>query len=289
MSEVTTAAPPATATAPATSAPPAPTSSPAPAAPAAPVEQKTWTSELPDELKGYVQTKGFKDPAAVLESYRNFEKLHGVPADRLIRLPETLEGAEARAIFEKLGRPHDAKDYSIKVEEFAGGQELGEWFRSIADRANWTQKQLDSFVDAWNERSKNWQTSETEKAEATYIEQEQSLKRSWGLAYDQNINLAKQGALAIGLSPENVDALEAAMGYEKTMLMLHKLGSATGESKFVSGQSAGGVMSADAAKAKIQELMGDSAFIRRYSKGDAEARRQMDHLHQAAYPGMTPL
>ena len=50
-----------------------------------------WTSGLTDEMRGYVQNKGFKAPQDVVESYRNFEKLHGVPQDRILKLPENLD------------------------------------------------------------------------------------------------------------------------------------------------------------------------------------------------------
>ena len=74
-----------------------------PAAPAAPAD---WTAGLPEEMKGYVQNKGFKDPSAVVESYRNFEKLMGVPQDRMIKLPEKAEDKAAwDSIYNRLGRP----------------------------------------------------------------------------------------------------------------------------------------------------------------------------------------
>jgi len=47
-----------------------------------------WYAGIADEgLRGYVQTKGFKDPGALAESYRNLEKLQGVPQERLLKLP----------------------------------------------------------------------------------------------------------------------------------------------------------------------------------------------------------
>ena len=74
-----------------------------------------WTTGLNDDLRSYVQNKGFKDTAAVVESYRNFKKLHGVPQDRILKLPENLDTPEGRAISERLGAPKDAKDYSINL------------------------------------------------------------------------------------------------------------------------------------------------------------------------------
>ena len=72
-----------------------------------------WTSGFNDELKGYVTSKGFKDPASVLESYRNSEsligKLKGVGSDRIIGLPEKADAPEWKDNWNKLGTPKEAK------------------------------------------------------------------------------------------------------------------------------------------------------------------------------------
>jgi hypothetical protein len=249
-----------------------------------------WTASLNEDLRGYVATKGFKDPAAAIESYRNFERLHGVPADRLLKLPENLDSPEGRAIWEKLGRPKDAKDYSINIPDSLGDKELADWIRTVADSGNYTQKQVDTLVKGFNDRTEGMIKAATDKAQAEFQVQEANLKRDWGQAFDQNVNLAKQACNNLGITKDHVDALEDSLGYEGTMKLLQKLGGATGEAPFVSGQSAGGgVMAADQAKARINELMRDPAFGRRYASGDADARRQMENLHKMAHPGMTSL
>jgi len=268
-----------------------PAAAPAQTSTATGTDQTTdWKISLTDELRGYATSKGFKDPAAVLESYRNFEKLQGVPADRLLKLPENLDAPEAGAIWEKLGKPKDPADYSITVAEEAGGEEVANWLRDVATKSNLTQKQVEKFVNEWNERSINFQKAQQQKELEAYQVQEGNLKREWGVAFDKNLNLAKQAVNTAGISKEEVDVIEGAIGYEKTMKLLAKLGSATGEAGFVRGDAAGsGLLSVDQAKSRIKELMQDSAFTRRYAAGDTEARRQMDSLHQMAFPGTRSL
>lgn len=248
-----------------------------------------WTAGLSEELRGYVANKGFKDPAAVVESYRGYEKLMG-DKDRLVRLPENLDTPEGRAIFEKLGRPKDAKDYSVNVSDTAGGKELAEWFREIADKGNFTQKQLDTFVQNWNARSDAHVKAQEETMKQELQVQEANLKRDWGVAFDQNMNIAKAGATSLGLSKEDIDFLEERKGFEFTMKYLHKMGAATGEAGFVSGKTPGvGLMASDQAKSEIKRLSEDVGFVRRYTAGDAEARRTMDNLHKMAHPEMMSL
>lgn len=288
----TPAAPAATQSASAqTSTPPAaPSSAPQTSAAVGGEQTTDWKISLTDELRGYATSKGFKDPAAVLESYRNFEKLQGVPADRLLKLPENLDAPEAATIWEKLGKPKDPADYSITVAEEAGGEEVANWLRDVATKSNLTQKQVEKFVNEWNDRSINFQKAQQQKELEAYQIQEGNLKREWGVAFDKNLNLAKQAVSTAGISKEEVDVIEGAIGYEKTMKLLAKLGSATGEAGFVRGDAAGsGLLSTDQAKSRIKELMQDSSFTRRYASGDVEARKQMDRLHEMAFPGTRSL
>ena len=153
-----------------------------------------------------------------------------------------------------------------------------------------TQKQVEVLAKAWNDRSANIVKAQTDEAQTNFQTQEANLKRDWGQAFDQNVNLAKQACNNLGISKEQVDAIEESLGYEGTMRLLQKLGSATGEARFVTGQTAGGqVMAAEQAKARISELMKDPAFGRRYSSGDQQARKEMESLHRMAYPGEMPL
>src|SRR3989304_4855337 len=79
-----------------------------------------WTDGLPQETLGFVEKKGWKGNADVITSYQNLEKLHGVPAERIIKLPEKLEGAEMGVIYNRLGRPEKTESHKIPVPEGAG-------------------------------------------------------------------------------------------------------------------------------------------------------------------------
>lgn len=252
--------------------------------------QADWTSGLNDEMKGYLQNKGFKDPQAVLESYRNYEKLQGVPQDRLLKMPENMDTPEGRAIWEKLGRPKDAKDYSLTVPDEAGGQEAADWFRAIADKGNFTQKQLDTLVGDYVAQELAEKKTAADAAQAKLISANDNLKKEWGLAYEHNKLLADEGARAIGATDEDLKALGQIMGPDKAMILLHKIAGATGEATFVSGQSANaGVLSPDMAKNKINELSNDEGFRKRLLSGDQDAKKQWDNVNKMAWTGYTSL
>ncbi len=262
---------------------------PAPAAAATPPAQaapQDWTTGLPDDMKGYVQTKGFKDPAAVLESYRNFEKLQGVPQDRLLKLPESMDTPEGRAIWERLGAPKDAKEYKLDIPKEIGDEKLAEWAAGEFHKLGVPKGMAEGFVKAWNDRAMADMKTAQEQQQLQITNANNTLQKEWGSAFDQNKNIADAAARAIGMTPEEVKAFGQALGPEKAMKYLHKLGLATGEHAFVTGQSAGnGIMTPDQAKGRIKDLIADKAFGTKLNSGDAEAKRQWQTAHEMAYPG----
>lgn len=244
-----------------------------------------WTSDLDDGLKGYVQNKGFKSPKDVIESYRNFEKLRGVPQERLLALPENmnLSTPEGRAVFERLGAPKEAKDYKIEIPKENGDTKLADWFRDVAYKNGMTHEQVAGLVGAWNESRSNAQKSMVEALTLKSQEQEANLKKEWGGAFDQNLNIAKAGAKAFGITDQQMDALEDSLGYDGALKLLHKFGVSTGEHQFHAGQPPkGGILTPLQARQKIQELSADAGFYNRLKTGDVAAKQEWERLNKMA-------
>ena len=90
---------------------------------------------------------------------------------------------------------------------------------------------------------------------------------------------------AAGMKPEEITAatatIEASIGYAKTMELFRQVGVKTGEARFLTNDNPAnhGLMTKDAAAARLGELKSDTAFVSRYLAGDAAARREMDGLH----------
>ena len=254
---------------------------PTPASAPAPTD---WTTGLNDDLRSYVQNKGFKDTAAVVESYRNFEKLHGVPQDRILKLPENLDTPEGRAIFERLGAPKDAKDYSINLPKEGADEALANGLREVAHKTGMTQRQVENIVNWWNGLNETRTKQSAEEIQAKLNDAQNNLKKEWGAAFDQNRQIADQGAIKLGMSEAEVQALGNVLGPDKAMQLLYRMGRSTGEAPFISGQNAGGnIMSPDAAKGEIARLRSDPGFGKRLMSGDADAKQQWNRLNEWAY------
>lgn len=259
-----------------------PPASPPPAAPpatppAAPAEF-SWDTHIADEAnRGWVKAKGVKDPADLVKSYRELEKFVGVPKEQLLKLPENLESPEAEAIFQRLGKPAKPEEYKIEGEL----KDFAEHFH----KANLSTKQAEALVKAYTERAANQAKAATEAANTALANEVEALKKSWGNAHDQKMQMASHAAAKFGLGAEGLSAIQKAMGYTKGAEFLASLGEKMGEASFVQGNGGTAKLDTDTAKAKIAEKMADSAFMKRYASGDKAAIKEIMRLGEDAYPG----
>ena len=278
----TTAATAATTTAATTAA----TDTTAAAAATATVDPNAWVTGITDEAtRTWVTAKGFKDPGAVATSAFHLEKLTGAGLDRLVQIPKDSTPEAWNAVYDKLGRPAKADLYSIPVPEGDKGEFAGvakTWFHE----AGLNQSQAEKVAVKWNEFQAAQAKAAADADAAKSAEQVAALSKEWGAAIDQNKGIAKQAATALGVTGEQIDALQKVMGYDATMKFFHAIGSKTGEGEFLNGgnTATNGVMTPAQAAAEIKLLRGDAGFTSRYLKGDVEARQKMEHLHKMAYP-----
>ncbi len=250
-----------------------------------------WAASFQDaQLKTYVAEKNFSNPEMLAKSYYNLEKMRGVPEDRLIKLPEKMEGPEARAVWERLGAPKEAKGYELPKAEVGHDDAFADWAANTFHQNGVPKSMAQSIAQAWNDYNKSEFAKQNEAQVNNLKQADETLKKEWGQHYDSNINLAKQGVKILGLDAGTLDQLEALQGRAQLFKTLSKLGASVGESTFVSGQ--GGTptpKSAADAQSEIKSLTHDKKFGKSLQKGDVEALKRWNELHQLAYPGDKPI
>lgn len=250
-----------------------------------------WNTGLTDEAtKSWVTTKGYKDPAALAFAAMNQEKLLGVPADKIIKLPTDDKPESWKPVWSRLGVPETADGYKLPVPEGDKGEfakQAAAWFHE----ANIPAAAAAKLAEKWNAFTADQAKAASDAAIAKGAEQHEALKKEWGAAYEQNLGIAKKAAAAFGWDQAKIDALQSALGYDGVMKFAHEIGTKVGEDGFVSGGGAnpGGVMTPAQAQSEIALLRKDADFTARLLKGDAEAKRKWDGLHKMAYPGETVL
>jgi hypothetical protein len=263
----------------ATAAAPAATTAAAAAAPAA-----KWFDGADPALIGHLQSHGWdvKTPTeAALEAvkaHQNAAKLIGHPPDKVARIPEPNDEAGWKTFYERLGAPTDAKAYDFSKVTFADPAQ-GDFVRAQAAALHLNQ---DAALVLAQNVVKNAATaaasSLAEKTAAIELERT-ALKKDWGANEAANLFTVRRTAEALGITKEQVDALEKmeGVGYTKVMQMFLNIGQKMGEDTFVRNTAPGGagVMSGEQASARRQELLTDSAWTARYQAGGKKELAEM--------------
>lgn len=269
----------------------APVAAPAPiaAAPAALTPGIAWLPNADEVTVGYLQNKGWTEPAQVVDGYKNLEKLLGADrAGNTVILPKADAAPEELGKFyDRLGRPTDAAGYKIPVPETGGSPEFAKAAAGKFHELGLTQKQGEALAGWWNEQAGSATQAQQVQAQQKFQADDAQLRTDWGQAYQQNLTQAQAAARGLGVTPEQIDAMSAAMGHKATMEHFQKIGSRMGESDFVTGdklEKFGNALTPGQAKAEIQGLRDDKAFVAKLLSKDAEATAKWTRLHQFAFP-----
>lgn len=258
----------------------------APAAPAAPAGD--WTTGFSDEVKGYVQNKGFKDTPSVIDSYRNLEKLMGVPQERLLKLPEKDDDPTWGSIYDRLGRPKEAKDYQLEIPAENGDEKFSEAAKGWFHELGLTKKQGETLTKKWNEFASGGVNAQKEAMASMVKEQDTNLRKEWGAAYEKNMDISSSVMNKFGISNEMGAKIGAALPPDLRVQLVKafaQVGTGLGEDNFVRGNGApGGSMTPAQAMDKIAALKGDNDFISRYVSGGVKEQAEMVRLLNLAHP-----
>ena len=248
-----------------------------------------WKETLSPEQKGLIESKGFENIGMLVDSYGNLEKLKGVPAEKLLKIPEKGLADDPEtwgSVFDKLGRPKDANGYDIKMQnpEDANEQKAVEWAKGTFHKLGLTKAQGEQFIDQWNDLAAQNAAEADQRLDAQIKEADKNLRVEWGRAYEKNKSIAVQAAKKFGLDENSFSKLQGALGYAEAMKLFQQVGAALGEHNFVDGKAAGsGVMTPDAAKYQINQLTTDPEFQAKFASGNVEAKAKWDKLLEMAY------
>lgn len=266
-------------------APPAPAGTP-PAAPAgtppASGAPASWLDGITDpELRGYAEVKGWKDPLAVLDGYRNLEKLVGLEKLPMPKGPDDAEGL-AR-VYDALGRPKSADEYKLPVPEGAP-TEFATAASKVFHEAGLSAAQATKVAEWYNGQVQAQVAAQTEAFQRQTEQQLAALRTEWGAAFEQQVEIGRRAVREFGLG-EQLGSLEQALGTAGLLKLMTTLGAKLGEDTFEAGQGgAGGAMTPAAAQARIAALKADPDWSARYLKGGAAERAELEKLMTFAYP-----
>jgi len=218
-----------------------------------------WYSsmEIDESTQGYIQSKGWDSPKALLESYRNLEKFKGAPEDRLLTLPEEQLPEHMGEVWNRLGRPETPEGYEVELPE---GITLDEArMNSMREFAHQNGISKDAFaklakLDAEQQLAN--QKAYEESMQAEFQRQETELKNEWGTKYDESVFMAEKGMREMGVDAEAFDVIKYGLGYDGAMKFFQKVASAMGEKALVEGEKRSDFgMTPEQARYEMDQLM----------------------------------
>lgn len=260
---------------------------------AAPAEigqaKQFWFDSAPDEIKGYIQNKGWDDPIKAVTSYQELEKFRGASEDQLIKLPKGDEPWDN--VWDKLGRPESPDKYELDLGE---GTQIDDarfnMIKEVAHKAGLNPQQLQMLAEAdsayAHEFMENYKQEKIRQSENELAD----LEKQWGKkAFDERTELARR-AVRRGM-PEGADsdamlnAIEDAIGSANMIKLFSNLAenSRSTEDKIPEGDGDRpfGYTKEQAAadkKALMFEIQADPSRLAAYNNGAGKDYEKMQSL-----------
>jgi hypothetical protein len=249
-----------------------------------------WYNGVDNDLLTHWQHKGYdlSDPkkVAIAATKGQIEatKFLGVPPHQLLRLPDNVSDEVGWAnVWQRLGAPADKTGYDFSQVKFADGTELdagfSDFMREKAYELHLPTSSAVALSRAFVDFMESSDRREGEQLATHLAEEKAQLAKDWGNQYEFNRQTAVQGAQKLGVTADDVAALEKAVGYSRVMEMFRKVGAGSNEDAFVQGKQGGEFLTgAQTAQARLNELMANPQWGQRLVANDPEARREYEQL-----------
>lgn len=276
--------------------PNAPTPADPNAPPNVPPADPAWYAGFDEATRGYIEARGLKDKSlseaflATAAAQQEAQRFVGAPADQLLRLPTDNTPEAWAPIWKRLGAADTVDGYDFGDVRTDATAPLVDSLRAAAVAANVPVAQAKSLAAAVVKFQAD-QAAEAERAKAEVLTQQKAtLAANWGQNAAANMDVARTGAQRLGITKEQLDALESVTGYDKVMELLRKVGATTAEDTFQSGGGGGGtgadpaLSSVSAAKARFEELKQDQEWLSKWNAGGAKEVREYQALLRAMNP-----
>jgi len=239
---------------------------------------ETPAAWYPDEYKGLVEAKGWASPADALSSYHSLEKMRGVPAERLVTLPEGATGDEAlKAVAQARGLlPEAADKYTNKL-----GEGMADGFYSAAAEKALALGLTDAQFGGMQEMLVGT-VAQVKQAEAARVD---AAFETWSSAHPDAVTQVKAMLTSVQADEASV---AAALSGDKAALfdLLGKVAARGAERGLVASDATDTSLSS--AKAEIARLRADRDFIAQQTSSNAQVKRAADErlekLYKMAYP-----
>lgn len=226
----------------------------------------------------WVKSKGFKDPDAMVSSYRELEAKF-LSGDKIV-LPKEGDSPEAIEAFHKaIGRPDAADKYDLRLGE---GEEVNEDLAKVMREAAFKAGVPASMFAAMAEPFNAYMRDVLQQHEAAQAQQRDAgvaeYKSEVGDKFNTHIAAGNKAMRMLELTGEDIAGIEQGLGTKKTLALFAKLGMGMGEDILL---DAGGrpkfSMSKEEAQAELDRSGKEPGYLDKL-KSDPNVKARREHL-----------
>lgn len=239
---------------------PAPAAEPTPAPQVSPREQ--FIQSLPEEYRQDPVFANFDSWDGVAKSYANAAKLVGMDKNQIIALPKENTPEAMAPIWDKLGRPQDAKGYEIEQYKEALPQEVLGKYADLAHKSGISKSAFQALVGEFVNESVAGQKLMEEQQEQQVQQWQAEVKKEFGAAYDDKLNFARKAVESFGLS-EVIQQNSTMFEHPAIIKAFAAIGEKTSEGTVLSnGSVSHGKLSPNEAKMELAKFQSDENNIK---------------------------
>lgn len=265
--------------------------------------EKPFAESLPEAIRNEAYFKDVKSLDDLATRAFHQSKMLGKVGDpnALAIVPHDPADADGwNKLYSRLGRPDNVDGY--KLPSPGEGKDYSEADKAFQAKilpklheAGLTQRQLEAIVPAWNEIVGELNGAPAKAAEAAQAQAIEALKKDFGAAFEEKIDLANQALQHFG-GDELVKELNV-MGADGKRLgdmpqlvrTFAKLGELLKEDGVLGkGEGTPGALSPAEARQQIAALRANSDFQKRYTSTDKATRQaavqELERLYNFAHP-----
>jgi hypothetical protein len=198
----------------------------------------------------------FSDPASLAKSYVHAQRMIG--ADKIPLPGKSATDDEWRQVYRRLGAPEDAKAYDIKLGADVMGDNEMQGFRNAAFEAGLNNKQADTVAKFMDQTLTQARAQFEQQADEARYTGEQELRKEWGQAFDQKVELAYKAAVDTLGTADLLDEIKLADGrmlgdHPAVVKMFARIAEQLGEDNLI-GDTSEMVMTPNEASSRISEM-----------------------------------
>jgi len=249
-----------------------------------------WKATLPEGVRDHPAIQNIKTVEDLAKSWVNVQKFIGRE-----KLPKPKGGPDEdpetwSLIWDALGRPSSPDEYelpTVEIPEEIASEELEAEFRQKAHELGLLPHQVKELYEWYVNKNLEEFQSLAESIEEQRQEAEAQLRKEWGKAYNEKVELARK-AFAAFADDDTWALFEEGLGNDPRIIKLFaKIGEQLAEDT-LEGAPKRSLMSPEEARAEIARLQGDPKFMEAYSNKlhpeHQYAVERMRQLFEMAYP-----